>query len=61
MSTIEAEYTVVVEATKEALRLTGLVEEFGVKKGGVQLHCDSQSIIYLENNHMYHARTKHIT
>ncbi len=24
------------------------------------MHCDSQSIIYLENNQVYHARTKQI-
>ena len=24
------------------------------------MHCDSQSVIYLENNQVYHARIKHI-
>ncbi|KAL0411274.1 UNVERIFIED_CONTAM: Retrovirus-related Pol polyprotein from transposon TNT 1-94 [Sesamum latifolium] len=32
----------------------------GVEQGGVQLHCDSQSAIYLAKNQVYHARTKHI-
>src|ERR1044072_6439742 len=60
MSTTEAKYMAVAEAAKEALWLTGLVREVGVEKGGVRLHCDSQSAIYLANNQVYHARTKHI-
>lgn len=36
---------VVVEIAKEALWLKGLVEELGIKQGGVQMHCDSQSAI----------------
>ena len=60
MSTTEAEYMAVGEAAKETLWLTGLVKELGVEQGGVQLHCDSQSAIYLANNQVYHARTKHI-
>lgn len=38
------------EALREALWLTGLVRELGVKQGGVRLHCDSPSVVYLENN-----------
>ncbi|KAL0422287.1 UNVERIFIED_CONTAM: Retrovirus-related Pol polyprotein from transposon TNT 1-94 [Sesamum latifolium] len=45
---------------KEALWLNGLAKELGVDQGGVQLHCDSQSAIYLAKNQVYHARTKHI-
>jgi hypothetical protein len=45
MSTTEAEYMAVAEAAKEALWLKGLVRELGV-----QLHCDSQSAIYLAKN-----------
>ncbi|KAK2425531.1 secreted RxLR effector protein [Trifolium repens] len=60
MSTTEAKYMAVAEAAKEALWLTGLVKELGVEQGGVQLHCDSQSVIYLAKNQVYHARTKHI-
>ena len=60
LSTTEAEYMAVAEAAKEALWLTGLVKELGVEQGGVQLHCDSQSAIYLAKNQVYHARTKHI-
>ncbi|KAL0447562.1 UNVERIFIED_CONTAM: Retrovirus-related Pol polyprotein from transposon TNT 1-94 [Sesamum latifolium] len=60
LSTIEAEYMAVAEAAKEALWLNGLAKEMGVEQGGVQLHCDSQSAIYLAKNQVYHARTKHI-
>jgi hypothetical protein len=42
---------VVVIAAKEALWLTGLVKRLGIQQGGVlQLHCDSQSVIYLVKN-----------
>ncbi|KAL0342883.1 UNVERIFIED_CONTAM: Retrovirus-related Pol polyprotein from transposon TNT 1-94 [Sesamum angustifolium] len=58
--TTEAEHMAVAEAAKEALWLNGLPKEFGVVQGGVQLHYDSQSAIYLAKNHVYHARTKHI-
>uniref|UniRef100_A0A2N9GMY7 Integrase catalytic domain-containing protein n=1 Tax=Fagus sylvatica TaxID=28930 RepID=A0A2N9GMY7_FAGSY len=60
MSTTEAEYMAVAEAAKEALWLKGLVKELGLNQGGVQMHCDSQSVIYLAKNQVYHARTKHI-
>ncbi|KAL0328160.1 UNVERIFIED_CONTAM: Retrovirus-related Pol polyprotein from transposon TNT 1-94 [Sesamum calycinum] len=58
--TLEAEYMAVAEATKQALWLNGLAKELGVEQGGVQLHCDSQSAIYLAINQLCHARTKHI-
>ena len=37
------------------------MKELGAEQGGVQLHYDSKSVIYLANNQMYHARTKHIS
>lgn len=60
MSTIEAEYIAVAEPSKEALQLTGLVQEFSVELCGVLLHYDIQSAIYLGNIQVYHARIKHI-
>jgi hypothetical protein len=60
MSTTEAEYMTAVEVAKEALWLTRLVKELGIQQGGVSLHCDSQSAIYLAKNQVYHVRTKHI-
>ena len=50
MSTTEAEYMAAAEAAKEALWLRGLVKELGIQQGGVSLHCDSQSAIYLAKN-----------
>jgi hypothetical protein len=55
MSTTEAKYMAVAEATKEALWLKGLVKELGLNQGGVQMHCDNQSAIYLAKNQVYHA------
>ena len=60
LSTTESEYMAVTEAAKEALWLKGFVKELGIDQGGVQLHCDSQSAIYLAKHQVYHARTKHI-
>ena len=60
MSTPEAKYMAVAKAAKEALWLKGLVKELGLNQGGVQLHCDSQSAIYLAKHQVYHAWTKHI-
>ena len=45
MSTTEAEYMTVAVAAKEAFWLKGLVKELGLNQGGVQMHCDNQSII----------------
>ena len=42
------------------MQLKGLVKKLGLNQGGVQMHCDSQNSIYLENNQVYHARTKQI-
>ncbi|KAL0314290.1 UNVERIFIED_CONTAM: Retrovirus-related Pol polyprotein from transposon TNT 1-94 [Sesamum angustifolium] len=41
-------------------QLDWLSKELGVEQYGVQLHCDSQSAIYLAKNQVYHARTKHL-
>lgn len=60
MSTTEEEYTEVAEVVKEALWLTSLVKELGIKEGGVQLHYDNHSVIYLVNNQVYHSRINHI-
>ncbi|KAL0460526.1 UNVERIFIED_CONTAM: Retrovirus-related Pol polyprotein from transposon TNT 1-94 [Sesamum latifolium] len=49
------EYMAVAEAAKEALWLNGLAKELGVEQGGVQLHCHSQSIIYLAKNQKVHT------
>jgi hypothetical protein len=50
MVTIEAENMMAVEVAKEALWLARLVKKLGIQQGGVSLHCDSQSAIYLAKN-----------
>ncbi|CAA7029323.1 unnamed protein product [Microthlaspi erraticum] len=60
LSTTEAEYVALSEASREAVWLKGICEELGFKQGVVNIHCDSQSAIYLAKNHMFHERTKHI-
>ncbi|CAL8994262.1 unnamed protein product, partial [Prunus brigantina] len=41
-------------------RLQGLLDDLGVQRDHVDVHCDSQSAIYLAKNQVHHARTKHI-
>ena len=60
LSTTEAEYVAVTEASKEMIWLNGCLEELDLKQGRGVLYCDSQSVIYLAKNPVYHARTKHI-
>ncbi|PON33692.1 hypothetical protein PanWU01x14_350640, partial [Parasponia andersonii] len=60
LSTTEAEYVAVTEASKELIWLQSFLEELGQNYGKSTLHCDSQSAIHLAKNPGYHARTKHI-
>ncbi|KAE8719078.1 hypothetical protein F3Y22_tig00109978pilonHSYRG00092 [Hibiscus syriacus] len=60
METTDAEYMVVIEAVKEAIWLQGLLGELGMEQKHIKVHCDSQSVIHLAKNQVYHARTKHI-
>ena len=50
----------VVEASKEALWLRGLVGTFGIIQDSIQIYCDSQSAIHLVKDRKYYKRTKHI-
>ena len=50
---IEIKYMAVVEASKKALWLRGLVKTFEIMQDSVRIHCDSQSIIHLTKDHMY--------
>ncbi|CAA7055051.1 unnamed protein product [Microthlaspi erraticum] len=56
----EAEYMSLSEAVREAIWLKGVCEEWGFKQNAVEVHCDSQSAIYLAKNNMFHERTKHV-
>ena len=58
--TTEAEYIAVTEASKEMIWLQGFLKELGKDRGNSVLHCDSQSVIYLAKNSVFHSRTKHI-
>ena len=60
LSTTEAEYMALTEASKEAIWLNGLASQFGIHQEGVVVKCDSQSAIHLAKNQVFHARTKHI-
>nr|GEW71538.1 putative reverse transcriptase domain, ribonuclease H-like domain, aspartic peptidase domain protein [Tanacetum cinerariifolium] len=60
LSTTEAEYMALTEVVKEAIWLTGLLEEFDVELNRVTVNCDNQGAIHLSRNHVFHERTKHI-
>ncbi|BBH07646.1 Toll-Interleukin-Resistance domain family protein [Prunus dulcis] len=60
LSTTEAEYVAVTEASKEMIWLQGLLTELGFKQEKNVLHSDSQSAIHLAKNSAFHSRTKHI-
>ena len=60
MSTTEMEYMVVAKASKEVVWLVRLVKEPNIEQGEVQLHWDSESVIDLAKNQVYHAKLKHI-
>ena len=58
--TIEAEYIVVTEASKEMLWMKRFLLELGLSQEEYIVWCDSQSALDLSKNATYHARTKHI-
>ncbi|KAG8474889.1 hypothetical protein CXB51_031573 [Gossypium anomalum] len=60
LSTIEAEYMVIIEACKEAIWLKGLLSELNEDIQISTVFCDSQSVIFLIKDQMFHERTKHI-
>ena len=60
LSTTEAEYMAISEASKEMIWLKNFLEELGKKQADNALYSDSQSAIHLAKNPVFHARTKHI-
>lgn len=60
LSSCEAEYVAVTEATKEMMWLQSFLQELDHDQGKSVLYCDSKSAIDLAKNPVYHARTKHI-
>ena len=49
-----------IEAMKEAIQLKGLVGDLGLQQELTFVYYDSQSVIHLTRNQMYHEKTKHI-
>ncbi|XP_057322554.1 uncharacterized protein LOC130665943 [Microplitis mediator] len=62
LSSTEAEYMAVAEATKEDLYLKGLLVSLGIQEESetVTIPNDNQSAISMIKNDVYHQRTKHI-
>jgi len=60
LSTTEVKYIAMMEATKEAIWLQGLLDDLGIEQDLLKINCDSTSAIYLAKKQVYHARTKHI-
>ncbi|OAE29640.1 hypothetical protein AXG93_1762s1210 [Marchantia polymorpha subsp. ruderalis] len=59
-STTETEYVAAAEAKKEAFWLDGLIMEMRLKKGVVNIYCDSHSALHLAANQVMDSRVKHI-
>jgi len=51
---------VVTNTFKEAIWLQGLLKEIQMLQGKVVIFSDSQSVIHLSKNPVYHERTKHV-
>lgn len=60
LSNIEAEHIAIIEASKEVLWMKKFLQEFGVEREKFFLSCDSQTVIHLSKNPMFHSRSKHI-
>ncbi|GAB2297349.1 hypothetical protein Dimus_038467 [Dionaea muscipula] len=61
LSSVEAEYRSMHRIVAELTWLTRLLPEMGVPSVTlVPLHCDSQVVIHIAHNLVFHKRTKHI-
>ena len=49
-----------IKACKELLWMKHFIHELGFKKQRYVVYCDNQSIIHLNKNSIFHARSKHI-
>nr|GEU50950.1 retrovirus-related Pol polyprotein from transposon TNT 1-94 [Tanacetum cinerariifolium] len=59
LSTTEAEYMALTEATKEGIWLKCLIEDLGFPQDQATVFCDSMSAICLAKDQVYHDLTKH--
>ena len=60
LSSTEAEYMALSEATKEAMYLHDVLTNIGMECECVTLFNDNQGAIKLKESDSFHARTKHI-
>ncbi len=61
LASTKAEYKALCSATCEAIWIRRILEDVGeTQQAPTIIRCDNQSTIKLENNPIYHARTKHI-
>lgn len=60
LSSCEAELYSSTMAAQEGLWLSYLLQELGILTGSITLHCDNASAIFLANDPVFHARSKHI-
>ena len=60
LSSTEAEYRAMTHATCEIMWLKKLFTDLRVSCDDFKLYCDNISRIYLSNNPVFHARSKHI-
>ena len=60
LSTIVVEYIVAIEVVKETIWLKGLFNNLGLQQELTDVYFDSQNVIHLKKNLMFHKRTKHI-
>ena len=56
LSTTEAEYMAINEASKEAMWLKEICAELGFKQQGIKLYCESQSALALARNPVNHEK-----
>ena len=59
MRCTEAEYVTIAEARKKTIWMTDYLEELGKKQDEKILYRDSQSVIHLVRNLVYHLKIKH--
>ena len=60
LSSTEVEYVAIAEAVKGKIWLADYLEEFDKKQSEKILYSDSQSVIQLVKNPVYHSKTKYI-
>lgn len=60
LSSTEAEYVALSEASREAVYLRNLMYEITGRQCAIKLKCDNQSALKLATSHQAHSRSKHI-